>query len=399
VASIVQGSTTIGLSYDDSHARVVQTGPAGTTSYLNDPVSGAMSEKLVSGGTTSWHDYLQIDGQIAAERFCTGAAPCGTGATMRYFVRDHLGSVAAVTDDTGTVVERDAYDAWGRRRNINGSDDPACSLTSQTTRGYTGQEMMDAVCQVNANARVYDATLGRFTSVDPMLNVYDGQNLNGYGYVGNNPLSMTDPSGMDDCLPDPNPQIEAVCVTAKPDTSTLTSPTITPTFDPNDLAPPEPAIVPPISSFPTGGGGGKPKPTKPNTKPCPSGVLADIARWNITHGEKTEKAGQYVMLDALGVMGLAVEARNPVVLGYGAVGFMVGKTVSLGGSIARTQGAITLLLMGDARPAIQNMMDRATGDMTPPGTLVGPNVGDTVSQTLGAAVAAKLENAPVCPQD
>jgi RHS repeat-associated protein len=157
-----------------------------------------MSEKLVSGSTTTWHDYLQIDGQIAAERFCTGAAPCGTGATMRYFVRDHLGSVAAVTDDTGTVVERDAYDAWGRRRNVNGSDDPACSLTSQTTRGYTGQEMMDAVCQVNANARVYDATLARFTSVDPLLNVYDGQNFNGYGYVRNNPLSMTDPTGMDD---------------------------------------------------------------------------------------------------------------------------------------------------------------------------------------------------------
>ena len=29
---------------------------------------------------------------------------------MRYLVLDHLGSVASITDDSGTVVERDAYD-------------------------------------------------------------------------------------------------------------------------------------------------------------------------------------------------------------------------------------------------------------------------------------------------
>lgn len=35
---------------------------------------------------------------------------------MRYFHTDHLGSVTAITDETGLVVERLAYDAWGWSR-------------------------------------------------------------------------------------------------------------------------------------------------------------------------------------------------------------------------------------------------------------------------------------------
>jgi hypothetical protein len=34
----------------------------------------------------------------------------------RYFQTDRLGSVVAVTDETGAVQEPDSYDAWGRRR-------------------------------------------------------------------------------------------------------------------------------------------------------------------------------------------------------------------------------------------------------------------------------------------
>jgi hypothetical protein len=46
---------------------------------------------------------------------------------------DNLGSIAVITDETGTVVERDGYDAWGKRRFPTGADDPTGSLTSQTS--------------------------------------------------------------------------------------------------------------------------------------------------------------------------------------------------------------------------------------------------------------------------
>ena len=57
--------------------------------------------------------------------------------------------------------------------------------------------MMPSVCLINFNARIYDPSLGRFMSADPVMqSPYDLQLLNRYSYVGNNPLSLTDPSGL-----------------------------------------------------------------------------------------------------------------------------------------------------------------------------------------------------------
>jgi RHS repeat-associated protein len=120
-------------------------------------------------------------------------------------VADHLGSIAVVTDSAGTVSERDSYDAWGRRRNANGTDNSACAITSATTRGFTGHEMLDSDCEINANARIYDPTLGRFMSPDSVVQApFNGQSFNRYSYVFNNPLAGTDPSGYDDTMTDPD---------------------------------------------------------------------------------------------------------------------------------------------------------------------------------------------------
>ena len=145
---------------------------------------------------TTWRDFIVADGAIAAERFCTGS--CGA-LVWRYFIEDHLGSTAALSDQAHPlpVVERDSYDAWGKRRNPNGSDDATCSLTSATSRGFTGQEMLDAVCLINMNARLYDPSLGRFLSADSIVpNPLAGQSFNRFSYVENTPLNAIDPSGM-----------------------------------------------------------------------------------------------------------------------------------------------------------------------------------------------------------
>jgi len=50
------------------------------------------------------------------------------------------------------------------------------------------------------NGRVYDPTIGRFMSVDPVFQFPENtQSLNPYSYVLNNPLSLTDPSGFAAC--------------------------------------------------------------------------------------------------------------------------------------------------------------------------------------------------------
>ncbi|MDP3327706.1 RHS repeat-associated core domain-containing protein, partial [Parvibaculum sp.] len=56
--------------------------------------------------------------------------------------------------------------------------------------------MIDDVGLVNMNGRIYDPEIGRFMSADPIVqDPTDTQSLNRYTYVGNNPLSYTDPTG------------------------------------------------------------------------------------------------------------------------------------------------------------------------------------------------------------
>ncbi|MDR3527908.1 MAG: RHS repeat-associated core domain-containing protein [Rhizomicrobium sp.] len=204
VSTIATGTTSVSLGYDSDHSRVSQTltinGGAATTTYVNDPITGAMSERAASSGTVVWRDYIQVGGRIVAE-ISSGGIPA-----KRYFVADHLGSTAVLTDENGLAVEPspnnfygyNAYDAWGKRRKVDGSDDTACALTPDTSRGYTGHEHIDALCLINMNARLYDPALGRFLGTDPLLSSGDnGQGLNPYSYVTNRPLYATDPTGMD----------------------------------------------------------------------------------------------------------------------------------------------------------------------------------------------------------
>jgi RHS repeat-associated protein len=198
--TITQGTNSVAFSYDENHTRVTQTSTSGgsstVTTYINDPTSETVVEQSITAGTITWHDYVEVSGNIAAERFCTGAAPCSSGAAWEYFVSDQLGSASVLTDAGGTVTERLSYDAWGRRRNADGTDNSACAVTSATTRGFTGHEMLDSVCEINANARIYDPTIGRFMSADTLVaDSFNSQSLNRYSYVLNGPLSSKDPSG------------------------------------------------------------------------------------------------------------------------------------------------------------------------------------------------------------
>ncbi|MGD9599536.1 MAG: RHS repeat-associated core domain-containing protein, partial [Steroidobacteraceae bacterium] len=70
------------------------------------------------------------------------------------------------------------------------------TINGLTRRGYTGHEMLDSTALIHMNGRVQDPVVGRFISADPMLDPRLGVHAwNRYGYVGNNPLTFSDPSG------------------------------------------------------------------------------------------------------------------------------------------------------------------------------------------------------------
>ena len=213
-ATITQGTTSVSFVYDSEHKRIRESstvaGTTTTTAYFNDPASGAMEEIVVAGSTVSWRDYLVADGAIIGVRTASESGGPLWGSvvwnsfnwtaptvTWAYFLLDHLGSVAVVTDASGTVTQRLSYDPWGKERNPDGTDAACGSIASPTTRGFTNQEQLDQVCLVNLNARIYDPSIGKFLSPDPVVgNPFLPNGFNRYAYVLNNPLSLTDPTGL-----------------------------------------------------------------------------------------------------------------------------------------------------------------------------------------------------------
>ena len=121
---------------------------------------------------------------------------------MLYLHRDYQGSILAITNDAGAVLEKRLFDAWGsliQYWNIGGiTTPPAESLGLVLDRGYTGHEHLQSVGLINMNGRLYDPKLHRFLQPDNNIqDPYNTQNYNRYGYVLNNPLKFTDPTGED----------------------------------------------------------------------------------------------------------------------------------------------------------------------------------------------------------
>ena len=148
-ASISRGTTTIQFDHDPEHQRFRQTALGATTLYLAG--GGMLAEKMTgAGGSVQWTNYLVA----AAGMIGMHVEHSDETVSTRYFHKDHLGSIAVITNESGAVVERDSHDAWGKRRFPNGDDDPAGAITSQTTRGFTGHEELASVGLVHMNGRV-----------------------------------------------------------------------------------------------------------------------------------------------------------------------------------------------------------------------------------------------------
>jgi len=116
--------------------------------------------------------------------------------SLLYGYSDFQGSLIALTDENGTVVEKYAYDPWGARRNADDWTQKDLRTSWITSRGYTGHEHIDAFGVINMNGRVYDPATAMFMSPDPYIqSPKDWLNYNRYSYCMNNPFKYTDPSG------------------------------------------------------------------------------------------------------------------------------------------------------------------------------------------------------------
>jgi RHS repeat-associated protein len=168
--------------YDASGSRIVRSGADGLTVYLPGG-----QEITIEGATVSATRYYSFAGSTVAVRSGKGLG----GVTS--LVSDRDGSVVAAVPNTvwtSTSVERVYPDPFGGIRGGSDAGVPG-------DRRFLGATLDADSGLTLLGARYYDAALGRFISVDPLLDLGVPGHFNAYSYAYNNPMTFSDPSGME----------------------------------------------------------------------------------------------------------------------------------------------------------------------------------------------------------
>jgi RHS repeat-associated protein len=189
---VTTNGTQTTFMYDALHARVVKANNQGSRTVS----LGGLYEKRVDNQQTSYVFYVPADGRVVAQ---LNVDAVGHRHTLELHA-DHLGSPVLITDESG-VPSTVEFDPWGKKITFDSNGHPVgATMSVPSVRvGFTGRDQDDDLGLVNMNGRLYDPRQRRFISPDPFVHhLFNGQALNRYAYVLNDPLNHVDPSGFDD---------------------------------------------------------------------------------------------------------------------------------------------------------------------------------------------------------
>lgn len=143
-------------------------------------------------------DQVEFVTYIGGDGYSAPVVLKGNGTTQEYLYlhRDYQGTIVAITNQSGNVVEKRHFDVWGAIVKVQDGSGNVLNALTVLDRGYTGHEHLQSVGLIHMNGRLYDPKLHRFLQPDNYVqDPYNTQNFNRYGYVMNNPTKFTDPSG------------------------------------------------------------------------------------------------------------------------------------------------------------------------------------------------------------
>jgi len=106
-----------------------------------------------------------------------------------YYLTNSLGSVVGLTDQDGTVANRYRYDPFGNTMN-QGTEE-----TVSNPFRFGGEFYDSQIKLYKQGLRFYDPRLGRWTQRDPLDQLTEPRQSNRYGFVGQDPVNLVDPSG------------------------------------------------------------------------------------------------------------------------------------------------------------------------------------------------------------
>ncbi|MDG4769665.1 polymorphic toxin-type HINT domain-containing protein [Solwaraspora sp. WMMD792] len=161
--------------YDTSGNRLIRRDTTGTTLYLGH----TELRRTTSNGQIDGTRHYQHAGATIAVRTVTG---------LTWLIPDHHGTNQISIDPTTHDLTR--------RRTLPFGDTRGTPPTAwPDDKGFVGGTQ-DPNSLTHIGARHYDPTLGRFISVDPIMDPADPQQMHGYAYANNNPTTYSDPTGL-----------------------------------------------------------------------------------------------------------------------------------------------------------------------------------------------------------
>ncbi|WP_439673372.1 DddA-like double-stranded DNA deaminase toxin [Embleya sp. MST-111070] len=189
------------LTWDEEDNLTKVASATDTSEYVHDADGNRIIRREASKTTL----YLGADelttntngtGPVVGTRYY--AAPGGTAVVrsgngaLTYTASDHHGTPNSILDATTLTATRRQSKPFGEPR---GSQPTQTNGQWPDDKGFLAKPM-DATGLTHVGAREYDPALGRFISVDPLMDLTDNQQMHGYTYAGNNPATVSDPSGL-----------------------------------------------------------------------------------------------------------------------------------------------------------------------------------------------------------
>jgi RHS repeat-associated protein len=185
------------------NGRQVWSGYSDNTGSLSTVYDG-LGQRVQSISATATKTFVyDIYGQAVAEY---GGTTTQATSGVRYLMSDHQGSTRVVMNESGAVVARHDYTAFGEeiaagtglRTTLQGYGNPNSSTTDNTKKKYAGMERDESGLD-HTGWRKYESVNGRWSSPDPFkgsISVSDPQSFNRYAYVQNDPVNAVDPDGL-----------------------------------------------------------------------------------------------------------------------------------------------------------------------------------------------------------
>ncbi|MEU3301230.1 polymorphic toxin-type HINT domain-containing protein [Streptomyces sp. NPDC006678] len=178
------GTPNLKYLYDAAGNRLIEDNGTTRTLYLGE----AEITVNTSGQAVDAQRYYSHPGAPTTVRATGGKT---TGHKLTVLQSDHHNTANnAVEQTAGQAITRRKFDPYGNPRGTK-------PTTWPSRHSYLGVGIDDPLTGLtHIGAREYDPATGRFLSVDPLIDLTDPLQMNGYTYANANPITHSDPTGL-----------------------------------------------------------------------------------------------------------------------------------------------------------------------------------------------------------